>query len=169
MAAPEGMLFHQGQIAEAVHFVEQYFSSTCESIYHKSCGVIPYRWKDGRLQLLVLKQRGYAAFRWSFPKGHMEARESERDTAVRETREECGLDLRLHEGCRETRHYQVNGWMPKDVVLFLGEASGEIKLQASEIETSRWVSIREAGSLLHLDHLPILKRVEECLCVKSSC
>ena len=169
VAAPEGMLFHQSQIAEAVHFVEQYFDSTCESIYHKSCGVIPYRRHNGQLQLLVLKQRGYAAFRWSFPKGHMEAGESETDTALREMREECGLTARLHPAFRESMHYQINGWMPKDVVLYLGEARGDLQLQAREIETSRWVSIREAGSLLHPDHLPILKRVEECLCVKSSC
>lgn len=169
VAAPEGMRFHQGQIAEAVHFVEQYFDSTCESIFHKSCGVIPYRWKEGALQLLVLKQRGYAAFRWSFPKGHMEAGETEQDTALREMREECGLSARLHPGFRETMHYTINGWMPKEVVLFLGEARGDTKLQASEIETGRWVSVREARSLLHPDHLPILKRVEELLCVRSSC
>ena len=169
VAAPEGMLFHQGQIAEAVHFVEQYFDSSYESIYHKSCGVIPWRRKNGGIQVLVLKQRGYAAFRWSFPKGHMEAWETEQDTALRETREECNLTVRLHPRFRETMGYTINGWMPKEVVLFLGEASGEAKLQPSEIETCRWVSLREAGSLLHPDHLPILKRVEECLCEKSSC
>lgn len=33
VAAPEGMLLRREQIAEAVHFVEQYFDSTFESIY----------------------------------------------------------------------------------------------------------------------------------------
>lgn len=33
VAAPEGMLLHQGEIAEAVHFVEQYFDSAVESIF----------------------------------------------------------------------------------------------------------------------------------------
>lgn len=169
VAAPVDRLFHQGQIAEAVHFVEQYFDSTCESIYHRSCGVVPYRWHHGHLQVLVLKQRGFAAFRWSFPKGHMEAWETEEDTALRELREECGLTARLRPGFRETMHYYINGWMPKDVILFLGEAAGEVRLQTSEIETCRWVSMREAAVLLHPDYLPILKRTEECLCAKSSC
>ena len=169
VAAPEDLLFHQGQIADAVRFVEQYFDSSYESIYHKSCGVVPYRWKDGHLQLLVLKQRGYAAFRWSFPKGHMEAGETEADTALRETREECGLTARLCPGFRESMSYIINGWMTKEVVLFLGEVSGEPRLQAAEIDTCRWVSVREAGALLHPDHLPILKKVEEYLCAKSSC
>ena len=169
VAAPEGMRFHQGQIAEAVHFVEQYFDSTYESIYHRSCGVIPYRWKDGNLQVLVLKQRGFAAYRWSFPKGHMEAGETELDTARRELREECGLTADLRPDFRQTMHYIINGWMDKDLVLFLGEAQGDPKLQPEEIETSRWVSLRQARTLLHPDYHPSLKRAEELLCGKSSC
>lgn len=33
VAAPEGMVFHRGDIARAVQFVEQYFESTIESIF----------------------------------------------------------------------------------------------------------------------------------------
>ena len=169
VAAPEGMAFHQGQIAEAVHFVEQYFDSTCESIYHRSCGVIPYRRKNGYPQVLLLKQKGSAAYRWSFPKGHMEAGETEQDTALREMREECGLTARLHPDFRQVMHYIINGWMEKEVVLFLGQAEGEITLQAAEIECSRWASIQEARVLLHPDYRPSLKRTEELLCGKYSC
>lgn len=35
VAAPEGMAFTAAQIAEAVQFVERYFSSTIESIYDR--------------------------------------------------------------------------------------------------------------------------------------
>ena len=66
-------------------------------------------------------------------------------------------------------HYIINGWMDKDLVLFLGEAQGEPRLQPEEIETSRWVSLRQARTLLHPDYHPSLKRVEELLCGKSSC
>ena len=168
VAAPEGVLFHQGQIADAVHFVEQYFDSTCESIFHRSCGVIPYRWKNGYPQVLLLKQKGFAAYRWSFPKGHMEAGETEEQTALREMREECGMTARLHPGFRQVMRYTINGWMPKEVILFLGEAIGETALQASEIEQSRWVSIQEARILLHPDYRPSLRETEEILCGRSS-
>ena len=168
VAAPEGVLFHQGQIAEAVHFVEQYFDSTYESIFHRSCGIVPYRWKNGYPQVLLLKQRGFAAYRWSFPKGHMEAGETEEETALREMREECGMTARLHPGFRQVMHYTINGWMPKEVVLFLGEAIGETSLQASEIEQSRWVSIQEARVLLHPDYRPSLNETEAILCGRSS-
>ena len=169
VAAPEGVLFHQGQIAEAVHFVEQYFDSTYESIFHRSCGVVPYRWKNGYIQLLLLKQRGSAAYRWSFPKGHMEAGETEQETALREMQEECGMTAKLHPDFRTTMHYTINGWMPKEVVLFLGEAEGETNLQAAEIESSRWVSIQEARVLLHPDYRPSLNETERILCAKSFC
>jgi inorganic pyrophosphatase len=38
VAAPEGMTFYQNEIAEAVHFQEQYYNTTVEAIYQKSCG-----------------------------------------------------------------------------------------------------------------------------------
>lgn len=33
VAAPEGIVFRQEEIAQAVHFVEQYFESTIESVF----------------------------------------------------------------------------------------------------------------------------------------
>ena len=48
VVAPEGMVFHQGQIAEAVRFQEQYFDSYTISLFHKSCGVLPYRTVNGQ-------------------------------------------------------------------------------------------------------------------------
>ena len=33
VAAPEGMVFHQGEIGEATWFVEQYFNSSVESLF----------------------------------------------------------------------------------------------------------------------------------------
>lgn len=71
VVAPEGLSFHQGQIAEAVHFQEQYFISTIDSIFQKSCGVVPFRRAGVEPEFLLLFQRGSGT--WSFPKGHMEA------------------------------------------------------------------------------------------------
>lgn len=161
VAAPEGMRFHQGQIAEAVHFVEQYFDSKIDCVYRKSCGVIPYRRSDSGVEYLLLLQKGSRT--WSFPKGHMEAGEKEKDTALRELREECGLTARLDEGFREVVNYAVSDYSRKDVVLFPGEVSGDIREAPGEILRHRWVSAREAKKLLWGDYLRLMDRVEKYL------
>lgn len=93
VVAPEGLSLHQGQIAQAVRFQEQYFISTIDSIFQKSCGVVPFRRLGGNAEILLLFQRGSGT--WSFPKGHMEAGETEQQTALRELFEETGFRTRL--------------------------------------------------------------------------
>ena len=65
--------------------------------YEKSCGAVVYCQKDNDIKyLLVCEHGGY----WVFPKGHMEAGESEPETALREVKEETGLDVTLVDGFR---------------------------------------------------------------------
>lgn len=65
--------------------------------YEKSCGAVVYCQKDNDIKyLLVCEHGGY----WVFPKGHMEAGESEHETALREVKEETSLDVTLVDGFR---------------------------------------------------------------------
>ena len=54
VVAPAGKRYHQGQIAKAVHFQEQYFDHTIDALFRKSCGVIPYRWIGNEKEYLIL-------------------------------------------------------------------------------------------------------------------
>jgi predicted NUDIX family NTP pyrophosphohydrolase len=63
-----------------------------------SAGLVPYRTRDGSLEVLLEhpggpfftgKDEGY----WSIPKGETEPNESMLETALREVREEVGLDF----------------------------------------------------------------------------
>ena len=146
VVAPEGLSFHQGQIAEAVHFQEQYFISTIDSIFQKSCGVVPFRRASVEPEFLLLFQRGSGT--WSFPKGHMEAGETEERTALRELFEETGFRPRLVPGARAATEYRISSVARKQVVFFLGEVHGEPKLQAKEIRFCRWVKPGELGQYL---------------------
>lgn len=148
VVAPEGQVFHQGQIAEAVRFQEQYFSTTVESIFQKSCGVIPYRKAGEEREFLILLQRCNS---WSFPKGHMEAGETQRQTAERELYEETGLRI---DGVLEAPvvlEYDITPVIRKQVVLFPAEVSGEVTVQPSEIADYRWVKAWELEGYLHPD------------------
>lgn len=70
VVAPVGSVYHQGEIAQEVHFQERYFVISIDSLLRKSCGVIPYRVREGEREYLIVLQTNKC---WSFPKGHMEA------------------------------------------------------------------------------------------------
>lgn len=149
VVAPEGMEFHQGQIAEAVHFQEQYFDTYILSLFHKSCGVLPWRNSDrGREYLMVFEQFSQC---WSLPKGHMEAGETEAQTAARELFEETGLTAQLNTTRRAVIEYPISPAGRKQVVFFPGQVTGTPKARPSEIEAFKWVTAEELGKYLFPD------------------
>ena len=60
-------------------------------LHEKSCGAIVYRKYHGNLEILLIKHVNSG--HWSFPKGHVEAGETEVETALREIKEETGIDV----------------------------------------------------------------------------
>ena len=156
IVAPDGVVFHQAEIAEAVHFQEQYFDSTIDSLVRRSCGVIPYRLADGVREYLILLQTNNC---WSFPKGHMERGETEAETALRELREETGLAAELVPGARVLSEYPINRLTRKQTVLFLGEVSGDVVPQKTEVLDYRWVRAEELKDYLHPDTYAVCRQL----------
>ena len=149
VVAPADMEFHQGQIAQAVQFQEQYFDSHIQSILHKSCGVLPWRETDGIKEYLIVFE-SYSKC-WSLPKGHMEAGETEAETALRELQEETGLTATLDTSRRTTIEYPLFPIGRKQVVFFPGKAEGHLRLRAGETEGFQWVTAEELGHYLFPD------------------
>lgn len=155
VVAPEGTHLHQAQIAEAVHFQEQYFDYTVDSLFEKSCGVLPYRMADGNKEyLIVLEQYSRC---WSLPKGHMEMGETETDTALRELWEETGLRAVLDTRKTATIEYPISPIARKQVVFFLGETSGIPNAREGEIQSFRWVKAEELKNYLFPDTVDALR------------
>ncbi len=148
VVAPAGTAYHQGQIAEAIHFQEQFFVSTIDSLLRKSCGVIPFRLNDAEKEYLILLQTNNC---WSFPKGHMEAGETENQTALRELFEETGLRASLVPEQRIVFEYDIPPYSRKQVVLFLGKVDGSVIPQETEVVNYRWVKADELKAYLHPD------------------
>lgn len=149
VVAPKGMLLHQGQIAQAVHFQEQYFDTYIHCLFRKSCGVLPYRETEaGREYLIVFEQFSQC---WSLPKGHMEPGETEAETAQRELFEETGLTADLDLSDTAAVEYPISPVARKQVVFFAGKVSGSPRIREGEIERFRWVRAEELPQYLHAD------------------
>lgn len=157
IVAPEGMVFHQGQIAEATHFQEQFFDTYIVSLFRKSCGVLPWRKADGKREYLIVFEQFSQC--WSLPKGHMEAGETEEMTALRELYEETGLTARLDASKTAVIEYPVSPVSRKQVVFFLGEVTGTPRIRNGEIEGFRWVREEELQDYLFPDTVDACKKL----------
>jgi len=115
--------------------------------YEKSCGALVYRKQGEKLQLLILRHR--MGGHWSFPKGHVEAGETETETALREVKEETGLNIELLSGFREQVTYSPRQGIKKDVVYFLGFAKdSRTSRQEEEISEIRWINLDQTYNYL---------------------
>ena len=159
VVAPEGTQFHQGQIAEAVHFQEQYFDTCILSLFHKSCGVLPWREKNGgREYLIVFEQFSQC---WSLPKGHMEAGETEAQTALRELFEETGLTAQLDTSRSAVIEYPISPKGRKQVVFFPGQVSGTPTARPGEIQSFKWVTAQQLQDYLFPDTVAACRKLIE--------
>lgn len=101
----------------------------------KSCGAVVFTRENSMIQYVIIKStEGY----YGFPKGHMEHGESEKETALREIKEETGLDVLLIDGFKTADVYPFSqpkqSIALKQVVYFLAEFSGQNpSAQESEI------------------------------------
>ncbi len=109
-----------------------------KKISEKSCGCIII---DKGKVLLIQQKRG----NWGFPKGHVEFNETERQTAIREVKEETNLDVRIFKNKRYIEKYISNNGKLKQVVYFLAKHTGGIeKKQDSEIKSMIWLNFEDA-------------------------
>lgn len=116
-------------------------------VNEKSCGAIVYRKFHGNTEILLIKHVNSG--HWSFPKGHMEEGEREEETALREIKEETGIDVILDTTFRETVSYYPRKDTQKVVVYFIGKAKNfEVTPQEEEIAQVKWVEIGHAASVL---------------------
>lgn len=120
--------------------------------YEKSCGAVVFTRVNGEIRYVLAQNlEGY----YGFPKGHMEAGETETETSLREIREEVGLRPRLIEGFRaETEHpLPKKPGVMKQIVYFLAEYEDqEIIFQKEELLSAPLVSYEQAMELFVFDN-----------------
>ncbi len=112
--------------------------------------------------LAAIRPRGRERI-WALPKGHIDPGESAADTAMREVREETGVEGRLVEKLGDVRYVYTASWeggsgerIFKVVSFFLLRAGrgriGEIdEAMRIEVAEARWLPLDEAPRLLSYD------------------
>ncbi|MBA2264127.1 MAG: NUDIX hydrolase, partial [Chloroflexi bacterium] len=115
-----------------------------------SAGGVVHRSVEGHVQVVLVHRR--APVLWALPKGTPDSGETIEETALRETREETGLQVEIERPLRAIRYYFVRGStrFHKTVHFFLMRAvGGSTEAHDAEFDEVRWVSVEEAGALLN--------------------
>lgn len=138
-------------------------SNTMKTKKDYSIGIIPVHKKSsGEIYIcLVLHTTGH----WAFPKGHRENNETEKDTALRELKEETGIkDILLEDKTfNEYYSFEMDGIKyDKTVKYFLGYTSNMHALIPekfkNEISDLAWLPYKEA---IHRSTYPETKETIE--------
>jgi 8-oxo-dGTP pyrophosphatase MutT (NUDIX family) len=127
-----------------------------------SAGGVVHRTVDGRLELVLVHRRSPVL--WALPKGTPDSGETLEETALRETREETGLEVEIERPVRSIRYFFVRGTtrFHKTVHFFLMRAiGGSTDAHDAEFDEVRWLGVEEALALL--SHATERTVVEEAL------
>lgn len=131
-----------------------------------SCGAVVYRPSTTSPQVLLVKQF-LNDEAWGIPKGHMEEGETYVDTAVRETREEAGIDIKI---ITQLPHVFINRRNHKKIVVpFLAiqtcDKEPNSLHQASEVVDVKWFDTMSLPAIYNYQR-PILNAALMLLGVK---
>ena len=118
-----------------------------------SAGGVAFRWRDSEPEMAIVSVK--PSLRWQLPKGIVDPGESPERTAVREVREEAGVETELI-SLIETIEYWYRSVRYGNPVRYhkfvhfylLRYRSGDVSDHDDEVAEARWVSFDEAVEML---------------------
>jgi 8-oxo-dGTP pyrophosphatase MutT (NUDIX family) len=127
-------------------------------------GVVFYEENNKREYLLVCSGKN---FYWGFPKGWVENNEDPKDTAIREIKEEVGLDVELIPNFEEKIDFffrENNELVHKEVIFYLAKSYSKDVVLSYELKDFVWLNFEEAFEKLSYNNLKeVLKKAEDFL------
>ncbi|MCW4031189.1 MAG: NUDIX domain-containing protein [Candidatus Bathyarchaeota archaeon] len=134
----------------------------------KSCGAVVFLKKQEVNYLLLL----YGAGHWDFVKGNVEPNESEKETVIRELREETGIiDAQFIDGFREKIEYfyrRQGATVHKEVIFYLiNTPSEKVKLSYEHVDYT-WLNYEHAMEKLTFKNAKdILQKAHNLLTIRG--
>ncbi|MDQ4036250.1 MAG: NUDIX hydrolase [Chloroflexota bacterium] len=114
-----------------------------------SAGGVVHRRERDTHEIVIVHRR--APVLWALPKGTPDSGETIEETALRETREETGLEVELEASISSIHYFFVRGStrFHKTVHFFLMRpVGGALELHDREFDEVRWAPVSEALALL---------------------
>lgn len=150
VVAPKSTRFIINDVREAVSFAENIDNCDIECLFERSCGAVVISGEEKKKVLLIKNKR---SAHWGFPKGHIEKGETQEETAIRETKEETGLDIEIIDGFSCKSEYTIQGRVEKAVIIFLAKAqTTDVTVQEEEIDEYIWADFDSALKMLRFDN-----------------
>lgn len=119
----------------------------------RSAGGVVYRQRDGGIEVAVVRVGDRD--RWQLPKGIIDPGEAPEVTAVRETREEAGVDGELVAPLEDVEYWYLATRGGERIryhkfvhFYLLRYTGGDVRDHDHEVHEARWVPIADAETLL---------------------
>ena len=116
-----------------------------------SAGGIVYK-KNGSIKVLVCQHSQHHG--WVFPKGLIDKKEAKEETAVREVKEETGIEAEIEKSLTPTEYwYKWEGNKVKKTVYFfiMKCVGGDTKDHDFEMEQVEWIDYNDVSKRLTFD------------------
>ena len=114
-----------------------------------SAGAVVFTFIDNELRYIIIHDNNN---NYGFPKGHQENEESLQETALREIKEEIGVDVEIKGDFKKTIYYSLPNGNTKEANYFLGFFKDqELKPQKKEKKRIELLSYRQALELINFE------------------
>ena len=144
IASPIDKVFYQNEIAEAIHFQEQYYKTTFEALYEKSAGAVVYTVSDDEIKYLLIKSQNGDI---GFPKGHIEQGENEESAALREIYEETSIKAELTGDFKAKIEYTMPNGKSKTVIYFTAVYANQMPKHNDGFEHNEYMLLEYDAAL----------------------
>lgn len=116
-----------------------------------SAGAITYTIINKKIHYLLIQDFHN---NWGFPKGHLEENETLIETAIREVKEEVGVDVVIDSNFKDELIYKLDNGNEKHSIYFIGYYEDQTPIkQIEEVQDTKLLMFDNALDLLTFDNM----------------